>query len=192
MSDLCFLISRWWNQRQVLVNIWGTPFGTQDTPLTRCVYCGRIPGTSAGKTRFPTAGSSSTGRRLDTSGTNTYTSSRTRPRSLCVNGLSSFTLCMELGLASLRVQIWWRTLVWSLTSVWEAGAWACSASLRKTSSGPIWSTGATVSICKHRKTVESSMWDVGMLIWFFSLFAFSTDTIPGDYQDVLRAQNEEQ
>lgn len=62
-------ITRLWNLRPVLVSIWGTPSGTQETPPSRSVSCGKTPGTLAGRTKSPTAGSSSTDHRLDTSGT---------------------------------------------------------------------------------------------------------------------------
>lgn len=63
---------RLWSQRQVLGSTWGTPSGTQETPPTKWISCGKTPGTSAGRTRCPTGGSSSTDHRLDTSGTNIH------------------------------------------------------------------------------------------------------------------------
>lgn len=68
----CVFTTRWWSQRQDLVSIWETPSGTQDIPPTRYVSCGRTPGTWAGRTRSPIAGSSSTDHRLDTSGTDRH------------------------------------------------------------------------------------------------------------------------
>ncbi len=66
-------ITRLWSLRRVLVSIWGTPSGTLETPPSRSAYCGRTPGTLVGRTKSPTAGSSSTDHRLDTSGTNRNT-----------------------------------------------------------------------------------------------------------------------
>lgn len=90
--------SRLWSLRLVLVSIWGTPCGTQETLPSRSVSCGRTPGMLAGRTRSPTAGSSSTDHRLDTSGTTqTHTNTQRHIHSYTVNWLTNFTLHVNKG-----------------------------------------------------------------------------------------------
>lgn len=97
LSHLLWLsTSRWLSLRQVQVSIWETPSGTQEIPPGRSVSFGRTPGMSAGRTRFPTAGSSSTDHRLDTSGTNTQLSLR-HVHSNCATWLTTFPSCMLQG-----------------------------------------------------------------------------------------------
>lgn len=93
-----FLITRWWSLRQDLVSIWGTPSGTREIPPTRSISYGKTPGTWAGRTKSPTAGSSSTDHRLDTSGTDRHISTLKRHiHSHCTKRLTIFTSCMNQG-----------------------------------------------------------------------------------------------
>lgn len=73
LNPLWLAITRLWSPRRVLGSIWGTPSGTQETPQSRSVSCGRTPGMLAGRTRSPIAGSFSTDHRLDISGTAGHT-----------------------------------------------------------------------------------------------------------------------
>lgn len=66
-------LSRLSSLRQVQESISEIPCGTLGTPVTRSGCCGRTPGTWAGRTRCPTAGSCSTGPRWATSGRRTTT-----------------------------------------------------------------------------------------------------------------------
>lgn len=67
-KTLLLSLSRLLSLRRVQGSISEIPCGTLETPATRSGCCGRTPGTWAGRTRCPTAGSCSTGPRWATSG----------------------------------------------------------------------------------------------------------------------------
>lgn len=122
LTYLCSCV-RLWNRDQALGSTWETHCGTQETPPTRCVCCGRTQEMWAGRTRCPTAGTCSTAHRSDTSGiikflllSNFFSAkSEMRRLTMCVHTVSAATWrsgCLFLPVNSFN----WITLLCSVKS----------------------------------------------------------------------------
>lgn len=184
-SFACVALKRRSSQTRVRGRTWGTRCGTPATPATRWSSCGRTPATSAGRTRRRTAGSCNTGLPTATSGPDT--------QCLHVHHLitrTNYDSVLPAESVSTRGPRWWQTQASSLTPRWEEADWECSASPRRTSSGPTCDIAATVSQVSNTVIAifnSEDEWNLCCLFFQTPFLRTSTPTEPSWWPEAQTA-----